>query len=396
VPSVGALSLAADPVPQEGACVLVAVPKETAAGERRVALVPDLVRRLVKAGAQVAVEAGAGGHAGFPDALYAAAGARVESDARALLGAADLVLKVQPPTAEEIAVIREGATLVGFLFPASDPGRLAALAGRRVTAFAMERVPRTSRAQSMDALSSQSSVAGYKAALIAADSLPRMFPLMMTAAGTSPPARVLVIGAGVAGLQAIATARRLGATVEAYDIRPSSKEEVASLGARFLEVPLEAKDAQDAGGYARAQSEEFLRKQAELMAGAVAAADAVITTAAVPGRRSPVLVTAAAVARMRPGSVIVDLAADGGGNCELTQPGQTIVRGGVTIHGPLNLPSAVAHDASQMYAHNIVAFVLHLLDGTALKVDLADDITRATLLTHDGQVVDAGGGGKVV
>lgn len=370
--------------------MLVGIPRETAPFERRVALIPELVRRLVKAGVEVRVEVAAGASAGFPDGQYEAAGARAAPDAPAVLGACDVVLKVQPPNVSEVAMLREGATLIGLLRPAANPEVVAALAARRVTAFSMDRAPRTSRAQSMDALSSQSAVAGYKAALIAADSLPRMFPLMMTAAGTSPPARVLVIGAGVAGLQAIATARRLGAQVEAYDIRPASKEEVASLGARFLEVPLQATQAQDAGGYARAQSEEFLRKQAELLTSAVAASDAVITTAAVPGRRAPALVSAAAVARMRPGSVIVDLAADGGGNCELTEPGQTIVRHGVTIHGPLNLPSAVAHDASRMYAHNILAFLMHLLDGGALKVDLSDDITRATLVTRDGQVMGDG------
>jgi NAD(P) transhydrogenase subunit alpha len=368
--------------------VRVGIPRETAPGENRVALIPDLVKRLAGAGVEVAVQEGAGASAFFDDALYAAAGARIEPDARALWNSSDVVLKVQPPTATEVGWMRGGAALISLL-PAAALAQVGSeLAARRVTAFALDRMPRISRAQSMDVLSSQSSVAGYRAALIAACAQTKMFPLMMTAAGTVTPARVLVIGAGVAGLQAIATARRLGALVEAYDIRPAVKEEVQSLGAKFLEITLEAKDAQDAGGYAKAQPQEFQRKQAELLAAAVAASDVVITTAAVPGKRAPVLVSAEAVARMKPGSVIVDIAADQGGNCALTQPGTTVVVHGVSVHGPVNLASSMAHDASRMFAHNGVNFLLHLLDKGALKVDRSDEVTRSTLVTHAGEAVD--------
>jgi NAD(P) transhydrogenase subunit alpha len=360
--------------------MLVAVPRESHPGEARVALVPDLVKKLKAAGAEVAVQAGAGEASGFGDALYAAEGAQVEPDAGALLARADLVLKVRAPTDDEVLRMREGAALVCLLEPRTHPERAAALDRRRITAFALDLMPRTSRAQSMDVLSSQSSAAGYRAVIEAAHLLPKMFPLMVTAAGTVTPARVLVIGAGVAGLQAIATARRLGAVVEAYDIRPAVKEEVQSLGAKFLEIKLEAADAQDAGGYARGQDESFLRKQAELLAGAVAASDVVITTAAVPGKRAPLLVSAEAVARMRPGSVVFDLAAEQGGNCALTQPGRTAEAHGVTICGPLNLAAEVPRDASRMFAHNAVSFLLHVLKDGRLRDDPSDDIMRATLV----------------
>src|SRR5262245_4036983 len=312
--------------------MIVGVPRETLPGERRVALVPDLVPRLAGAGLSVVVQAGAGGEAGFADEAFRDKGARVEPE---VLGAADVLLKVQPPTAAEVGLIKEGATLIGFLQPYANREGIGALAARKVTAFAMELMPRITRAQPMDALSAMSTVAGYKAVLIAAGRLPRFFPLLMTAAGTMAPARVFVIGAGVAGLQAIGTAKRLGAVVEAYDTRPVVKEQVESLGAKFVELALESKSAQDKGGYATAQSDEFYQKQQLLMTQTIATADVVIPTALVPGKRAPILITAAMVDAMRPGSVIVDLAAEQGGNCALTVPGEEVVRKAVTIIGPI-------------------------------------------------------------
>ncbi len=364
--------------------MIVGVAKETVAGERRVALVPDVVPKLTGAGLEVVVQSGAGAAAGFLDPVYAAKGARVEPD---VFAQADVLLKVQPPTVAEVGTIKEGATLIGFLQPYTNAAGIQALAGRKVTAFAMELMPRITRAQPMDALSAMSTVAGYKAVLIAANHLPKVFPLLMTAAGTLTPARVFVIGAGVAGLQAIGTARRLGAVVEAYDTRPVVKEQVESLGAKFVELALETKDAQDAGGYAKAQSEEFYRRQREFMAKCVAAADVVITTALVPGKRAPVLITAEMVQGMRPGSVIVDLAAEQGGNCELTEPGQDVVRHDVVICGPANLPSTVPLHASQMYARNVTAFLAHLLKDGKVHLDLNDELTRGPLVTHQGEVV---------
>jgi len=366
--------------------MLVAVPKETAAGERRVALVPDAVRQLARAGLEVAVQAGAGAAASFEDKAYEAAGARLETDATSLVAKADLVLRVQAPSDAEIASLRRGSALIGFLRPLDHPATAARLAAAGVTSFAVELIPRTTRAQAMDALSSQASLAGYRAVLLAALELAKILPMMTTAAGTIAAARVLVIGAGVAGLQAISTARRLGALVEAYDTRPAVKEQVESLGARFVELPLDTRDAEGAGGYAKAQSDEFLAKQRELLGERVRAADAVITTALVPGARAPLLIDAAVVSGMRPGSVIVDLAAPNGGNCALTRPDETVVASGVHVLGPTNLPSQAAHDASRVYARNLTALSQHLVKDGALRLDLEDEITRGALLTHDGKV----------
>jgi NAD(P) transhydrogenase subunit alpha len=364
--------------------MIIAIPKENAAGERRVAVVPDLVPKLQKAGLQVVVQAGAGGAAGYPDTEFGAKDARMEAD---VLGQADILLKVQPPTVEEISRLKEGTTYIGFLQPYTNAAGIRALAERRVTAFAMELMPRISRAQPMDALSAMSTVAGYKAVLLAASRLPRFFPLLMTAAGTVSPARVFIIGAGVAGLQAIGTAKRLGAVVEAYDTRPVVKEQVESLGAKFVELGLETADAQDKGGYAKAQSEEFYRRQQEMMARVIANADVVIPTALVPGKRAPILITEDMVKGMRPGSVIVDIAAEQGGNCALTQAGEDIVKYDVTILGPVNLPSSVPFHASQMYARTVTNFLLYLVKDGALRLDLTDDLTRGPLVTHQGEIM---------
>jgi NAD(P) transhydrogenase subunit alpha len=361
--------------------------RESAPGERRVALVPDVVRALAKGAVELAVESGAGLGAGVPDEAYERAGVRVEASRSALLAGADLVLTVQPPSDEEIDLLPEGSTLVGFLRPLEEPGRAARLAARGLTSYAMELVPRITRAQAMDALSSQASLAGYRAVLLAALELGKVLPMMTTAAGTIAAARVLVIGAGVAGLQAIATARRLGAVVEAYDTRPAVKEQVESLGARFVELPLDTSEAEGAGGYARAQSEEFLAKQRSLLAERVRAADAVITTAQVPGARAPLLIEADVVAGMKPGAVIVDLAAAGGGNCALTRPDETVAAHGVRIVGPTNLPSQAAVDASRVYARNLANLVALLIKDGKLVVDLDDEVVRGALLTHEGRVV---------
>jgi NAD(P) transhydrogenase subunit alpha len=360
------------------------VPKESLAGERRVALVPEAARALVKANLQVAVEAGAGASAFFGDAAYIDAGANVTDAATAF--ASDAVLKVQPPTLDEVGRLRGGAVLISFLQPATNADVINALAKQKVSAFSLDLVPRISRAQSMDALSSQANVGGYKSVLIAANHLPKFFPLLMTAAGTVAPARVLVMGAGVAGLQAIATARRLGAVVEAYDVRPAVKDEVHSLGATFLELPLEAQEG--AGGYAREQTEDFLRRQRELIGDRVAASDVVITTAAIPGRKAPILVTADMVRRMRAGSVIVDLAAETGGNCELTKPGEIIEVGGVTIDGTRNLPSTMPVHASQLYSKNVSTLLLLLVKDGALKLDFNDEIVKGACITYDGAIVN--------
>jgi NAD(P) transhydrogenase subunit alpha len=364
--------------------MIVGVPKEVVPGERRVALVPDLVPKLSKAGLEIIVQPGAGASAGFSDAAYAGTGARLQED---VFGQADVLLKVQPPTAAESSTLKEGATLIGFLQPYTNAGHFQLLATRKVSAFAMELMPRITRAQSMDVLSAMSTISGYKAVLIAAQLLPKFFPLLMTAAGTVTPARVFIIGAGVAGLQAIGTARRLGAVVEAYDTRPVVKEQVESLGAKFVELGLETKDAEAKTGYARAQSEEFYKQQRQLMARCVAAADVVITTALVPGQRAPVLITAEMVQGMRPGSIIVDLAAEQGGNCALTEPGQDVTRHGVTVSGPVNLPSTVPFHASQMYARTITNYLAHLLKDGALHLDLSDELTRGPLVTHQGEIV---------
>ncbi len=374
-----------------GKTMKIAVVREIREGERRVALVPESCGKLAKAGIRVAIESGAGERAFFPDASYAAAGAAIEGDAAALLGSADLVLKVQPPARNpslgrhEADLMREGAMLLGTIMPARHPDVIEKLAARKISAFATDRIPRISRAQSMDTLSSMANIAGYKAVLIAADALPRYFPMLMTAAGTVLPAKVFVIGAGVAGLQAIATAKRLGAVVEATDTRPAVKEQVESLGARFVGVET-AESAQDAGGYARELSAEFYRRQAELIAQRCAAADVVVTTALIGGIKAPRLITAEMVRAMKPGSVIVDVAADGGGNCELTRPGQTVVEHGVAICGPVNLPSELPWHASVLYSRNLAAFVLAFTTAGSFRIDLDDEIIRGAHVTHKGEV----------
>ena len=364
--------------------MIVGIPKETGTGERRVALVPELVPKLTKAGVEVIVQSGAGTAAGFLDAAYAEAGARVEPD---VFDQADVLLKVQPPAIDEIGMMKQGSTLIGFLQPYNNAQTIKTLAARPVTAFCMELMPRITRAQPMDALSAMGTIAGYKAVLIAASRLPKFFPLLMTAAGTMTPARVFVIGAGVAGLQAIGTARRLGAVVEAYDTRPAVKEQVESLGAKFAEMGLETKDAEDRSGYAKAQSEDFYRRQQEMMSKYVTAADVVIPTALVPGQRAPVLITEEMVRGMRPGSVILDLAAEQGGNCALTEPGQEVVKHGVVIIGPVNLPSTMPFHASQMYARTVTNYLGHLLKNGRIHLDLGDELTRGPLVTHQGEVV---------
>ncbi len=350
----------------------LAVPRETAPDERRVALVPDAVRRLGD-GFRVAVERGAGEAAGFADGEYEAAGASLVAGSE-LLREADTVLRVAPPSAEEIDALAPGTILIGFLAPLSDPDGIQRLQQRGVVAFAMESIPRITRAQSMDALSSQSTVAGYKAAVLAADRLPRLFPLLMTAAGTVAPAKVLVLGAGVAGLQAIATARRLGAVVSAFDTRPVVKEQVESLGAAFLDLGVRGEET--AGGYAVELTSEQEAQQAAALAERMAEMDVVITTALIPGRPAPRLIPASAVASMKLGSVIVDLAAEAGGNCELTEPGAEIVREGVTIVGTTNLAATMPYHASQLYARNVTALLQHLAPNGELELDFEDEITR--------------------
>ena len=352
------------------------------------ALVPAVVSRIGDCGAEVLVESGAGNAAGFPDEDYLAAGARIAGSAAEVLAEAEIVVRLAAPAGDAgLEGLREGQTLVGLLNPLGNAEGVAALAERGVSAFALELLPRISRAQPMDALTSMATIAGYKAVLVAADTLSKMFPLMMTAAGTVTPARVLVIGAGVAGLQAIATARRLGAVVHAYDVRPAVAEQVESLGGRFVELDLDAGDAEDSGGYAQAMGEEFYARQRELLGRVVAESDVVISTAAVPGSAAPLLVTADAVARMRDGSVIVDLAAETGGNCELTRAGETVNAEGVTILGPLNLSAELPFDASQMYARNVASFLDHVLDDGTLALDTDDEIVRGALVAHGGQVV---------
>jgi len=366
--------------------VKVAIPKERAEDERRVALVPDTATKLIAASLEVSVESGAGAAAYFPDDAYEKAGVKVVKTADALLKDADAVLKVQAPAPNEIGLLKSGAVLISFLQPSTQADVVRALAKRGVTAFSLELLPRISRAQSMDALSSQASAAGYKAVLLAAGRLGKFFPMMMTAAGTVAPARVLVMGAGVAGLQAIATARRLGAVVSAYDVRPAVKEEVQSLGATFIELALESQQGE--GGYAREQSEEFLRKQRELIGEHVAKSDVVITTAAVPGRRAPLLVTGDMVKGMRPGSVIVDLAAETGGNVELTQAGKDVDVAGVTIIGTRNVPSTMPLATSQLFARNVANLLLHLVKDGAITLDFEDEITKGSCVTHGGEIVN--------
>ena len=366
----------------------VSVPKESASGERRVALVPEVVERLARDGVEVALEPGAGERAYQPDAAYEEAGATVQADAGF---AGEVVAKVAPPSGDEIGRLSEGGVLIGFLQPLTARETVRGLAEAGVTAFAMEAIPRITRAQSMDALSSQATVAGYRAALIAAQELPRFFPMLTTAAGTVRPAKVLVLGAGVAGLQAIATARRLGAVVQAFDVRSAVKEQIESLGARFLELDLGLEDAEAAGGYARQLTEEEQQRQRELLAEAIGDMDAVISTAAVPGKPAPLLVIEDAVRRMKPGSVVVDLAAETGGNCELTEPGETVVKHDVTIAGPVGLPSSMPAHASQLYARNVQA-LLALMVGEEgeLKLDFDDEVIAGACITRDGEIVHEG------
>lgn len=365
----------------------IAVVRERRDGERRVALVPEVVARLVQMGLEVQIETAAGQAAGFADAAYAAAGATLIPGAEALWGEASMVLKVAPPLPEEMAHLRPGSLLIGFLNSLQELALIQYLAEQHITAFSMELIPRSSRAQAMDALSSQASVVGYQGALLAARALGKFFPMLTTAAGTIAPARVLVLGAGVAGLMAIATARRLGAVVEAFDIRPAVREEVQSLGATFIGMALEASST--AEGYAREVSALTQQREHEIIAQHIARADVVITTAQVPGKRAPVLVTEAMVAAMQPGSVLVDLAAEQGGNCACTEAGQTVVRHGVTLLGPCNIASLMPAPASQMYARNLLALVRHLLHGTTLSLDFGDAIIAGACVTHGGEIRQA-------
>lgn len=374
--------------------MIVGVPAETYPGERRVALMPAVVPTLAKAGLEVLVEPGAGVNAGFPDAAYEEQGARIAPERTQLFSSADVLLQVRGLGANpdagraDLELMHPGQVILGLLNPLGAPEAARELAGTGVTAFALELLPRISRAQPMDALTSMATVAGYKAVLMAADVLPKMYPMMMTAAGTITPARVFVVGAGVAGLQAIATAHRLGAVVHAYDVRPAVKEQVESLGAKFMELELETEGAEASGGYARTMDEEFYRRQREMMTQVVAESDVVITTAAVPGSKAPILVTEEMVRGMHPGSVILDLAAEGGGNCELTRPGESVEAYGVTVLGPINLPSTIPYHASQMYARNLTAFLQNLVKDGELRLNLEDQIIRDTLLTHQGEVVN--------
>jgi proton-translocating NAD(P)+ transhydrogenase subunit alpha len=366
----------------------VSVPKESATGERRVALVPEVVQRLKKDGIEVAVEAGAGESAHLPDSAYEEAGASVGQDV-GLSG--QVVAKVAPPSAEEIGRLERGAVLIGFLQPLTASDTVRALAEAGVISFAMEAIPRITRAQSMDALSSQATVGGYRAALIAAETLPRFFPMLTTAAGTVRPAKVLVLGAGVAGLQAIATSRRLGAIVQAFDVRSAVKEQIESLGAKFLELDMGLEDAEAAGGYARQLTDEEQQRQRELLAEEIGQVDAVISTAAVPGRPAPLLIIEDAVRKMKPGSVIVDLAAESGGNCELTEPGETKVEHGVTIAGPVGLPSTMPDHASSLYARNVQALLgVMVNDEGELALDFEDEVIAGACITRDGEIVHEG------
>jgi len=373
--------------------VIIGVPKESYPGERRVALVPAVLPTLTKAGFEVHVQAGAGIDAGYPDTHYAEKGAKIVADRPTVFRAADIIVQIlcygsNDVTGEQdVPLFHRDQILIGFLRPFGSSEVVQEIARAGVTSFAVELIPRTTRAQSMDALSSMGTVCGYKAVLIAANSHPRFFPMLTTAAGTITPARVFVIGAGVAGLQAIATARRLGAVISAYDLRPAAKEQVQSLGGRFVELPIEAKDAQDARGYARAQDEDFYRRQRELLGKVVQESDVVIAAAVIPGKKSPVLVTEDMVKGMAPGSVIFDLAAERGGNCEISERGKTVVKHGVTIIGAINVASGVPYHASQMYARNVTAFLMHLFKDQQLNLNLEDEIVRETLLTRGGEIV---------
>ncbi len=374
--------------------MLIGIPKEIFPGERRVALTPAAVPSLMKAGFDIAVQAGAGSAAGYPDFAYEERGVRVIGERAEVYRVADIIVQVlghgsNDKTGQgDLALLRQGQVLIGFVRPLGDVETVRQLANTGAIVFSIELMPRITRAQSMDALSSMATICGYKAVLLAADTLPRVFPMFTTAAGTITPARVFVIGAGVVGLQAIATARRLGAVVSAYDVRAASREQVQSVGGRFLELPIEAGDAEDRRGYAKAQDENFYQRQRELLSRVVKESDVVVAAAVVPGRKSPVLITRDMVHGMLPGSVIVDTAAERGGNCELTQAGQVVVEHGVSIIGYINLASTVPYHASQMYARNVTAFILHLFRGGKLNLDTQDEITRETLLTHDGEIIN--------
>ena len=375
--------------------MIVGVPKESYPGERRVALVPVVIPTLAKAGIEVVVEAGAGEQAGYPDAAYLDKGAKVLPDRAAVFSSADIVVQVlcygsnDVTGKADLALMRSGQAVIGFLRPFGSAEVVQQLAQAGVSAFSVELMPRTTRAQSMDALSSMATCCGYKAVLIAAETSPRIFPMMTTAAGTITPARVFVIGAGVAGLQAISTARRLGAVASAYDMRPAAKEQVQSLGGRFVELPIEAQNAQDARGYGTAQDEKFYARQRELLTRVVADSDIVISAAVIPGKKSPVLITAEMVKGMSPGSVIVDLAAERGGNCELTRTGETITVGGVTIIGAINLASTVPYHASQMYARNLTTYLTYMVKDGKLQLNPQDEIIRETMITTGGEIVNA-------
>ena len=375
--------------------MIVGVPRESFPGERRVALVPAVVPNLTKAGLEVVVEACAGIAAGYPDVDYVAKGAKIVSARAEVFRAADIVVQIlcygsnDKTGKADVPLFRSGQVLVGFLRPLGSIETIREIAAKGVISFSVELMPRTTRAQSMDVLSSMATICGYKAVVLAADTSPRIFPMLTTAAGTITPGRVFVIGAGVAGLQAIATARRLGAVASGYDLRPAAKEQVQSLGGRFVELPIEAKDAEDARGYARPQDETFYKRQRELLGKVVAESDVVITAAVIPGKKPPILVTKEMVASMAPGSVIVDLAGERGGNCELTRPGEIAVEHGVTVIGWFNLASTVPYHASQMYARNVSAFLLHLVKDGKLQLDMDDEIIRETMLTRSGEVVNA-------
>ena len=375
--------------------MIVGVPKESFPGERRIALVPAVVPNLVKAGLQVLVQAGAGAEAGYLDLEFQDKGAKLASSRAEVFQSADIILQVLCHGSNDIhgqddlSLYRNGQVVIGFHRPFGSLEAAQRLASSGATSFSVELMPRITRAQSMDALSSMATICGYKAVLLAADRLPRMFPMLTTAAGTITPARVFIIGAGVAGLQAIATARRLGAVASGYDLRPAAKEQVQSLGGRFIELPIEASDAQDARGYAKQQDESFFQRQRELLGRIVAESDVVIPAAVVPGKKPPILITSDMVKSMAPGSVIVDLAAERGGNCELTRPGERVVEHGVTLIGYINVASKVPYHASMMYAKNLTAFLLHLCKESRLQFNLDDEITRETLFTRDGEVVNA-------
>jgi H+-translocating NAD(P) transhydrogenase subunit alpha len=374
--------------------MIVGVPRESFPGELRVALTPAVVPSLNKAGLEVVLETGAGVRAGYPDADYVSKGAKILAQRAEVFRVADIIAQVlcygsnDKSGKDDLPLFRRDQVLIGFLRPLGSLDTVQEIATSGVASFSLELMPRTTRAQSMDALSSMGTISGYKAVLIAADTLPRIFPMLTTAAGTITPGRVFVIGAGVAGLQAIATARRLGAVTSAYDMRPAAKEQVHSLGARFVELPIEATDAQDADGYARAQSEDFYRRQRELLGRVVAESDVVITAAVIPGQKSPVLVTREMVARMAPGSVIVDLASERGGNCELTKTGEVVIEHGVSIIGWINIAGRVPYHASQLYGRNLSSFLLHLVQEGKLRLNLEDEIIRSTLVTQQGQIVN--------